>query len=94
MRFVLHFVFQPCWAFRNLPKTGLSESGRGPPLLGFGLSIAGLVLALVMIVINLVNGRPALITGAADMLLAAIRKAPSPVWSKIVAGGLEGSTSW
>ena len=47
-----------------------------------------------MIVINLVNGRPALIMGAVDMLLAAIRKAPSPVRSKIFAGGIESSTSW
>ena len=71
-----------CIAFRvptllGLPK--LTEDRaigirQRPPLLGFGLSIAGLVLALVMIVINLVNGRPALITGAADMLLAAIRQ--------------------
>ena len=65
-----------------------------PSLLGFCLSIGGLVLALAMIVINLVNGRPALITGAADMLLAAIRKAPGPVRSKIFAGGTESSTSW
>ena len=63
--------------------------------MGLGLSIAGLVLAsVVMIVINLVNGSLALITGAADMLLAAIRKAPSPVRSKILARGTESSTSW
>ena len=93
MRFVLHFVFQPCWAFRTCRKPGYRNPAEAP-LLEFGLSIAGLVLASVMIVINLVNGRPALIMGAVDMLLAAIRKAPSPVRSKIFAGGIESSTSW
>jgi len=87
----LHFVFQTLLGLPKLLEGRAIGIRQKPSLLGFGLSIAGLVLALVMIVINLVNGRPALITGAADMLLAAIRNAPSLVTSRIIAGGIEGS---
>jgi hypothetical protein len=90
----LHFAFQTLFSLPKLVEGWAIGIRQKPSLFGFYLGIAGLVVALAMIVINLVNGRPALITGAADMLLAAIRKAPSPVRSKILARGTESSTSW